>query len=189
MFRRGVIDMLPNIFRPLVLPLRLIPATVHNEVIAVLCSHFMRGQPIVERLYELDGKNLRLQLTDLDIELFFFFCDGSLKRGGNRHWDVSIAGTLEDFMLLATRKEDPDTLFFNRRLCIEGDTETGLYLKNLLDALEFDWQAHVSDVTGYPVPKTAAQTLEGLYKKFRALRKSINTRSIYTRPGQSQSVS
>lgn len=36
------------------------------------------------------------------------------------------------------RKEDPDTLFFQRRLQIEGDTELGLYVKNLMDAIELD---------------------------------------------------
>ena len=35
------------------------------------------------------------------------------------------------------REEDPDTLFFNRKLHIEGDTELGLITKNLLDSV--DW--------------------------------------------------
>ena len=35
------------------------------------------------------------------------------------------------------REEDPDTLFFNRKLQIEGDTELGLITKNLLDSV--DW--------------------------------------------------
>jgi predicted lipid carrier protein YhbT len=35
------------------------------------------------------------------------------------------------------REEDPDTLFFNRKLIIEGDTELGLIVKNLLDSV--DW--------------------------------------------------
>ena len=30
-----------------------------------------------------------------------------------------------------------DTLFFSRRLSMEGDTELGLIVKNTLDALEF----------------------------------------------------
>ena len=38
--------------------------------------------------------------------------------------------------MLATRKEDPDTLFFNRRLLVEGDTELGLVAKNTLDSIE-----------------------------------------------------
>jgi predicted lipid carrier protein YhbT len=33
--------------------------------------------------------------------------------------------------MIAARKQDPDTLFFQRRLVIEGDTELGLYVKNL----------------------------------------------------------
>ena len=31
----------------------------------------------------------------------------------------------------------PDTLFFNRELSIEGDTELGLVVKNMLDAVEW----------------------------------------------------
>jgi predicted lipid carrier protein YhbT len=55
---------------------------------------------------------------------------------------------VEDYWQLATRREDPDTLFFSRRLCIEGDTETGVHVKNLLDALDYDWEAHFRDVLG-----------------------------------------
>ena len=36
----------------------------------------------------------------------------------------------------AQRLDDPDTLFFNRRLIMEGDTELGLMVKNALDAME-----------------------------------------------------
>jgi predicted lipid carrier protein YhbT len=63
-------------------------------------------------------------------------------------WDVRIRGTFDDFWLMASGGEDPDTLFFQRRLAIEGDTECGLILKNLLDALEYDWPAHVAAVLG-----------------------------------------
>lgn len=43
--------------------------------------------------------------------------------------------SLADYAALALRREDPDTLFFTRRLVIEGDTALGLELKNALDAL------------------------------------------------------
>ena len=49
---------------------------------------------------------------------------------------ASISGNVKEFILLASRKEDPDTLFFQRRLSIEGDTELSLGLKNLIDSLE-----------------------------------------------------
>jgi predicted lipid carrier protein YhbT len=41
-------------------------------------------------------------------------------------------------MMLA-RREDPDTLFFQRLLAIEGDTALGLEIKNFLYRLE--WEA------------------------------------------------
>lgn len=53
--------------------------------------------------------------------------------------DVVISACALDFYLMACRLEDPDTLFFNRRLRIEGNTELGLAVKNALDAV--DWQS------------------------------------------------
>ena len=50
--------------------------------------------------------------------------------------DVTLGASLADYLVLARRQEDPDTLFFQRRLVIEGDTEVGLALKNLLDATD-----------------------------------------------------
>jgi predicted lipid carrier protein YhbT len=63
---------------------------------------------------------------------------------------------------LASRREDPDTLFFHRRLCIEGETETGLHVKNLLDALEYDWQAHFRDVFGEPLGSAVGRVASSL---------------------------
>lgn len=49
---------------------------------------------------------------------------------------MTIRGDWHDFLLLASRYEGPDTLFFRRRLVTEGDTELGLVVKNLLDSLD-----------------------------------------------------
>ena len=50
--------------------------------------------------------------------------------------DLTLSATGPDFLAMATRQADPDTLFFARRLGMEGDTELGLVVKNTLDALE-----------------------------------------------------
>jgi len=50
--------------------------------------------------------------------------------------DLTISASAHDFVKLARRQEDPDTLFFNRRLTMEGDTELGLLVKNTIDAIE-----------------------------------------------------
>ena len=51
--------------------------------------------------------------------------------------DLSFRANLSAFLQLLARQEDPDTLFFNRELSIEGDTELGLVVKNMLDAVEW----------------------------------------------------
>ena len=49
---------------------------------------------------------------------------------------LRIRASARDFAAIAARVEDPDTLFFNRRLVVEGDTEAALLVKNTLDNLE-----------------------------------------------------
>ena len=51
--------------------------------------------------------------------------------------DLRLSANVADFARMMLREEDPDTLFFNRKLSIEGDTELGLIVKNLLDSV--DW--------------------------------------------------
>lgn len=51
--------------------------------------------------------------------------------------DLSFRANLSAFMQMIARQEDPDTMFFNRELSIEGDTELGLVVKNMLDAVEW----------------------------------------------------
>lgn len=51
--------------------------------------------------------------------------------------DLIVRAKLSAFLQLLTRQEDPDTLFFKRELSIEGDTELGLIVKNMLDAIEW----------------------------------------------------
>ncbi|MEF8720631.1 MAG: SCP2 sterol-binding domain-containing protein [Candidatus Accumulibacter necessarius] len=51
--------------------------------------------------------------------------------------DLCFRANLSAFLQLLARQEDPDTLFFNRELSIVGDTELGLVIKNMLDAVEW----------------------------------------------------
>mgnify|MGYP000948795367 FL=1 len=51
--------------------------------------------------------------------------------------DLRLAANAVDFLRMMLREEDPDTLFFKRKLHIEGDTELGLITKNLLDSVEW----------------------------------------------------
>lgn len=82
-------------------------------------------------------KKLRIEVRDACMA-FDFTCTriGFSARNGQEAVDLTISANAQDFLRLAQRQEDPDTLFFNRRLSMEGDTELGLVVKNALDALE-----------------------------------------------------
>ncbi|MCG2585938.1 SCP2 domain-containing protein [Massilia sp. TS11] len=85
----------------------------------------------------LEGRPLRLRVNDAG--LAFDFCWRGRGFVGLARQDaphLTIGASLHDLVRLARREEDPDTLFFSRRLVLEGDTELGLLFKNTLDALE-----------------------------------------------------
>lgn len=91
-----------------------------------------------DNLEPLVGKLVCLRVTDAGLTLRFMLTAKGFKAvtaGGEP--DLSISARACDFLALALRQEDPDTLFFSRRLVMEGDTDLGLLVKNTLDAV--DW--------------------------------------------------
>ena len=85
----------------------------------------------------LEGKLLRLRVSDLGIAFDVSWRERAFApASAGAHADLAIAASLHDLWLLARREEDPDSLFFRRRLCLEGDTELGLLFKNALDAFD-----------------------------------------------------
>lgn len=90
-----------------------------------------------DALATLDGKKFRIIVRDAGVSISFRIRSARFEPLRPDHVvDVTFTASAADFLLLATRRADPDTLFFDRRLQIEGDTETGLVLKNILDAIE-----------------------------------------------------
>lgn len=153
--------------------LRHAPAPLQSRVLVLAVNQLLRGQYLAERLGELSGKCFRLCVDDVPLSLTFEVAQGGLRRT-TRAPHVTIRGALQDFVDLARRREDPDTLFFQRRLAVEGETETGLHLKNLLDGWEYDLPGHLRAVLPGPL---AGFTLHGLS----LLRRVHNHRS--SRPG------
>lgn len=85
----------------------------------------------------LHGKQICIRMRDAGIEFHFSVTPTAfVARRRMSRPDLTISADARDFLLLGLRQEDPDTLFFNRRLTLEGDTELGLFVKNTLDALE-----------------------------------------------------
>lgn len=87
-----------------------------------------------DALAPLRGKVLRLEITGLGFGPQFTLDAIGLRPAFGKA-DVTMRASVADYMALAVRREDPDTLFFTRRLVLEGDTALGLEIKNALDAL------------------------------------------------------
>lgn len=122
---------------PVARVLERLPAGPPAWLFAEVVSAVLAPQLAPDLLEALAGRRVRLRVTDARVHADFTVAQGRIRAlGGGGAPDVAIAASAWDFLQLARRAEDPDTLFFARRLVIEGDTELGLRLKNALDGLE-----------------------------------------------------
>jgi len=140
--RTSMIEIMPKILRP---SLQLLPFTAQKALLLpALTSVFQ--EPIEDGDFEfLQGKWLKISIIDLNLHWWLSFDQNKLVMASKSELvasdineDVSFSATGDDLILIAGRKQDPDTLFFQRRLKIEGDTELGLEVKNLIDAIDID---------------------------------------------------
>ncbi|MDR1423922.1 MAG: SCP2 sterol-binding domain-containing protein [Azoarcus sp.] len=90
-------------------------------------------------LAPLKGRHLCVCVTDAGLKLDFTL--GRHERfypcNPETEADLTISASMRDFIALALREEDADTLFFGRRLRMEGDTSLGVLVKNTLAATEW----------------------------------------------------
>lgn len=93
----------------------------------------------LDSLVLLDGRTFFVEVLDTGGRACFTYHNGLFRPlfSVPQTPDLIFRANLSAFMQLLARQEDPDTLFFNRELSIEGDTELGLIVKNMLDAVEW----------------------------------------------------
>ncbi len=145
----------------LALPLRLVPAVVHSTALAAVLDRVL-ARPLADGELEfLFGRTVAIDIEDVQVTYRLFLGVGGFYAGSTeREVDVTMRGALYDFLVLAAGEEDPDTLFFQRRLRIEGDTAIGLQVKNLLDGLDFGI---------HELPESARAWIEGALAAYRRL--------------------
>lgn len=119
-------------------PLKLTPFTLQKQVLQQVLARQFEEALTEGDLDFLENKWLKVEVRDLALHWYISNRDGRLVVSADEQEDVSFSGNANDLVLIAARKEDPDTLFFQRRLRIEGDTELGLYVKNLMDSIDLD---------------------------------------------------
>lgn len=127
--------------------LNTVPMSIQAAALTAGLNHMLRGQPLRMRLGELQGRTVSVCISDIPWQMHFEIRDRHICATGEGVLpDVTISGELQGFVELLGGRSDPDALFFQRRLNMEGDTETGVHVKNLLDSLEYDWDAHFDAV-------------------------------------------
>ncbi len=124
---------------PLSLPLKAMPAFIHNKILVTTLNRMFKDEIKQGELDFLQGKIINISIEDAGIEYSFTLINDKLAVADkNDTADLILQGTVYNYLLLASRQEDTDTLFFSRRLHMQGDTELGLYVKNFLDGMDMD---------------------------------------------------
>ncbi len=142
----------PTIPPFLTLPLKLVPGEVHSRVLVAALNHLFRRSLAQGELDFIESRTVQIELQDAGVEFRFTMGRSALlAHTGAGPVDLVISGDLYDFVQLALGREDPDTLFFQRRIRLKGSVELGLEVKNFLYAL---------DVDSLSIPQPLRQTLE-----------------------------
>lgn len=135
---RSLLRMVPPPAR-LVQPLRLLPDSVLRQGTERLISLVLAGPLEAGSLDDLAGRRLGVEATDLGLRWVVEVADRRITVLPNdADAESTVRGTATDLLLLASRLEDADTLFFQRRLQLTGDTDLGLNVRNLLDQLPWE---------------------------------------------------
>ncbi len=117
--------------------LRVLPPALQRRLLEAAVARVLAAPLAQGALDFMAGRRLGIDVSDLDLHWVLELREGCL-RATTQCADASVRGSVADLLLLAGRLEDADTLFFQRRLVLTGDTELGLTVRNLLDRLPWE---------------------------------------------------
>lgn len=119
--------------------LRRVPSRWAAQVLESILQRALASALARGALAELQGRRLGIEVDDLGLCWNLSVSEGRLRVLPDAEpAEATVRGSATDLLLLASRREDADTLFFQRRLVLTGDIELGLTARNLLDQLP--WQ-------------------------------------------------
>lgn len=117
--------------------LRVVPPSVQRRLLERAMAKVLSGPLGGGALEFMDGRRLGIEVSDLGLR-WVVELQGARLVVVDAPAEATVRGTVTDLLLLAGRLEDADTLFFQRRLVLTGDTELGLTARNLLDRLPWE---------------------------------------------------
>ena len=119
--------------------MRLLPSTALQQTSLRLFSAALAQPLSAGELEPLRGRRLAIEVSDMGLRWVVQVGNGDLAvLDPAMPAEASIRGTAVALLQLASRSEDADTLFFQRRLQLTGDVELGLTARNLLDRLPWE---------------------------------------------------
>lgn len=139
---KGVIPRLPRVME---LVVTVTPHRVQQIALARSLNYALRANIAANELDFFNNKVLNICIKDIDAKFSIRYVNRRLLVGeATPNPDLSFSATGYDLVLIATQRLDPDMLFFQRRLEMNGDTALGLGIKNLLASIELDEQFNPS---------------------------------------------
>lgn len=121
-----------------------LPRPVQQQLVARLLQQVLEEAIEDGDLECLEGNWLEVHVTDANSSWYFSLQQDKLQVHTQEPLNFQvvtnsrIAGGSSDLLRMLSRQQDPDTLFFQRRLELSGDTELGLEVRNVLDAVDTD---------------------------------------------------
>ena len=116
-----------------------LPHRLQARLIEAVVARALAGPLATGALDFMQGRRLGIEASDLGLTFVFEMQNGRLQLAApGSEAEASVRGSATDLLLLSSRLEDADALFFQRRLELTGDTELGLTARNLLDALPWE---------------------------------------------------
>ena len=127
-----------EVLKALKVPLKFTPLWVEAIGMGAVMGAIVDGNKrFKERLKEIDDKIFLFEAVDLNKKFYLHIKDGDIKIIPHlaKEPDVVMKGETKVFFGLLLGKEDPDTVFFSRRLEISGDTAAAIHFKNILNSM------------------------------------------------------
>lgn len=118
--------------------------------IEMLINQAIRLDPDAQsRLHLLDGKIIKIELTDLKVVFFFVIEDNLIlvKPECNEQANAELKGTSSSFFNLALSEKGSDSIF-KGEVHFAGEIGTAQNFQNFFKQLNIDWEEHLSQYTG-----------------------------------------
>ncbi len=130
-------------------PFAFVPDGISNRIIIAIFNQVFVEAIKAGDLDFLTNNWVLIEVTDIGLSFSFSLENNKLIHNSNatRAVDLCICANSCDFLSMIARDKDPDTLFFQRKITMQGSTELGLCVKNFLDGFDVEshWFSHRID--------------------------------------------